>query len=300
MQKYSLYLITFLSLWGCEKFNQKNNTTDDNGLTEIFFPTDPANELLNKNTDALLDLIETKQGEVKQQLSKLNTKEEGDLLFSEYYKTLSSIMDSLNATEASTLKNYSKWSENQKPDSILVKEKRFKKLDIFVKHKDSNYFELKFTPGYYHKTFKNKVSRNLQDYLELMGKTNRLNYEIQMKKQEYSQIEFRKITLLWEDYLIKHKNSPNKEIALKYYTESIRRYLFGGPSVSNIDWETKKITANAEPELMKFIKEQPNTQTAKITKDFLQFFYSTQQTTTTKDFYKSINELVTSHINKGF
>lgn len=300
MRKYSLVLVAVLGIWSCKNEKKAPKIGDDNDITEITYTTDPSNELLNKNTDALLDIIETKQGELKQKLSKIKTKEEGDALFSEYYKSFSSIMDSLNIAESSTLKNYAKWSDNQKPDSVLLKEKRFTELDIFVKHRDSNHFELKFTPGYYHRLFKNKVSNDLQDYLELIGNTNRLNYNIQIKNQEYSMVEYRKIALQWEDYLLKHKNSPQKEVALRYYQEVIKNYLFGRIYKSNVDWETKKLTTIAEPELMKFIKDQPKTQTAKITKEFLQFFYSTQQTTSNKDFYKRINELVSEQITKSF
>lgn len=301
MRTYTLCIIGLFSLISCRKEIENNNlNTNKDSITEITYSTDPDDALSNKDTEKLLDHLESKQLELKEKLKNIKNKEEGDLLFTEYQKSFSVIIDSLNSSESITLKQYESWSTDNKPDSILVKEKRFKKLGVFIRNIDSNYYDLKFIPGFYKNIFSNKVSNELKDYLTLVGKSNQLNYDVQMNIKKFSLIDYRNIALDWENYLRKYPNTTNKEKILKGYKEVMMKYLFGDKNNKTFDPVSKKFNENIEQEYILLLKQQPKTKTCEITREFMKYFYANDQVSNAKKFYKDLQVRVNDDITRKF
>lgn len=302
MRTYTICFITLFGLVSCQK-DIKQNTIDDDkdSITEITYTSDPEDVLSNKNTETLLDHLEDKQSELKTKLQSIKNKEEGDLLFSEYLKSFSTIIDSLNSSEASTLKNYGTWNEKNKPDSILLKEKRFKQLGMFIRNIDSNYYDIKLIPGFYQKFFHQKVSNELKDYLKLVGKQNQLNYDIQMQKKSFNISNYRTLALDWENYMRKYPNSVYKDRIGKWYQEIMIKYLFGDKNNKTFDPVSKKFNKNIEQEYILLMKKHPKSKTSEITKAFMKYFYANEQVSNAKKFYQELQtrtiDEITTKIN---
>lgn len=302
MRTYTICFITLFGLVSCQKDIKQNIIDDDkDSITEITYTSDPEDVLSNKNTETLLDHLEGKQSELKTKLQSIKNKEEGDLLFSEYLKSFSTIIDSLNSSEASTLKNYGTWNEKNKPDSILLKEKRFKQLGMFIRNIDSNYYDIKLIPGFYQKLFHQKVSNELKDYLKLVGQQNQLNYDIQMQKKSFNISNYRTLALDWENYMRKYPNSVYKDRIGKWYQEIMIKYLFGDKNNKTFDPVSKKFNENIEQEYILLMKKHPKSKTAEITKAFMKYFYANEQVSNAKKFYQELQtrtiDEITTKIN---
>lgn len=303
MRTYTLCFISLFGLISCQKeVKQSTQNSRKDSITEITYSTDPKDVLANKNTETLLDHLEEKQQELKNKLKTVNNKQDGDVLFTEYLKSFSTIIDSLNSTEYNTLQLYGNWNEANKPDSILVKEKRFKKLGMFIRNIDSNYYDIKLIPGFYQKMFKNKVSNELKDYLKLVAEYNQLNYDVQMKKTSFDLIKYRTLALDWENYMRKYPNSIYKDRIAKLYQEIMIKYLFGDKNLKTFDPVSKKFNSNIEQEYILLMKSYPKSKTAQITKDFMKYFYANDQVSNAKKFYQELQlrtiDVITNKINQ--
>lgn len=300
MRTYTLCLISLFGLFSCQKEVNNAQESNEDTITEITYSSDPEDALANKDTEMLLDHLEKKQKELQSRLKEVKSKEEGDALFSEYLKSFSTIIDSLNSSEASTLKLYSTWTSSEKPDSILHKERRFHNLGIFIRNIDSNYYDIKLVPGYYYSIFKNKVSPELQDYLILVAKSNRLSYDIQMNIEKFDLSKYRDIALDWENYLQKHPKTIYKDRIVKLYHEVMMKYLFGDKNNKTFDLVSNKFNDNVEQEYILLVKKYPKSITAEITKEFMKYFYANDQVSSAKKFYRELQTRTTDEISSKF
>lgn len=299
MRSYSLYILSLIGLASCKKEHDTNLTTSEqDSIREITYSTDPEDVLANKSTETLLDHLESKQQELQLKLKTVKNKQEGDLLFNEYQKSFATIVDSLNSSESLTLKQYGNWSTDSKPDSVFVKEKRLKKLGIFIRNIDSNYYDIKMVPGFYHKLFKNKVSYELQDYLSLVAKSNQLNFDVQMNVKQFDITKYRDIALAWETYLKKYPKSSQKEKVNRFYQEVMMTYLFGFKNNKTFEPVSKKIDPQIEQEYIVLMKKYPKSKTAEITKEFMKFFYANDQVQNSNNFYKDLQNRTKEEINR--
>src|SRR5690554_5585455 len=105
-----------------------NNDT----IQEILYSTDPDYVLSNKNAQELIEHFENEQVALETKLSKA-TKKEAEALYVDYYKRLTTIVDSLNIAEANTLLGYHKYGSSDKPDSIRRKETTYDKVNLYFR-----------------------------------------------------------------------------------------------------------------------------------------------------------------------
>lgn len=300
MRVSKYYLIILFCAFSCQKKSPSTVEQDpQDTITEITYSSDPDYALQNESTESLLDHLESQQKELKTKLKSVNNRKDADLLFLQYQKKFAILVDSLNSTESEVLNMYGQWTENTKPDSIVVREKRFKQLGMFIRNIDSNYYDIKFLPGFYHKIFKNKASHDLREYLSLIGKNNQLNYDIQMNIKTFDVKDYRELAIEWENYMRKYPKSEYQDKVYTAYEEVMMKYLFGNKKNKTFDEVSKRFNEQIEQEYIGMIKKYPKTKTAHITKEFMKFFYINDSQTRSSLFYKDLRNKAKEEITKA-
>src|SRR5690606_40052283 len=108
------------------------NTTNNDTIKVILYSLNPDYVLSNKNAQELIEHFEKEQKDLEKKLKKA-TKKEAEALYVDYYKRLTTIVDSLNMAENNTLLSYHKFINENKPDSILRKESTYEKVNLYFR-----------------------------------------------------------------------------------------------------------------------------------------------------------------------
>ena len=245
------------------------------------------------NKDILDNFVENKKSIIER--LKTSSKEEANKIYNEYLETNQLILENINTEHLDFLNNiYNKDSE------YYFTEKDWKTANKFLNNYDLKIFDLAETevsiievPNYYYNIFKDYVTDDYREYLEITSKENEeLYYTDGSILVSYDKIADGLLT--WENFLKKY---PNSDLAEKANEEcNIYRsiYILGSYNSPTREggWENSElfyIPENNLKEFNRFIEKYPDSPTVELIKYYLENYKN-----------KDIEALLNEKIDKEF
>ena len=245
------------------------------------------------NTDILNSFVENKKSVIER--LKTSNKEEADKIYNEYLETNQLILENINTEHLDFLNNiYNKDSE------YYFTEKDWKTANKFLNNYDLEIFDLAETevsiievPNYYYNIFKDYVTDDYREYLEITSKENEeLYYTDGSILVSYNKIADGLLT--WENFLKKYPNSDLAEKANEECNTYRRIYILGSYNSPTREggWENSElfyIPENNLKEFNRFIEKYPDSPTVELIKYYLENYKN-----------KDIETLLNEKIDKEF
>ncbi|WP_339006498.1 tetratricopeptide repeat protein [Fusobacterium polymorphum] len=226
------------------------------------------------NKDILDNFVENKKSVIER--LKISTPEEANKIYNDYLKISQLIIENINTEHLDFLNNiYNKDSE------YYFTEKDWETANKFLNNYDLEIFDLAETevrimevPNYYYNIFKDYVTDDYREYLEITYKENEEPYFTDGSiLVPYDKIADRLLT--WENFLKKYPNSDLAEIANEKCNTYRRIYILGSDNAPTREggWENNElfyIPENNLKEFNRFIEKYPDSPTVELIKFYLE------------------------------
>ncbi|MFC2423894.1 MAG: tol-pal system YbgF family protein [Fusobacterium polymorphum] len=226
------------------------------------------------NKDILDNFVENKKSVIER--LKISTPEEANEIYNDYLKISQLIIENINTEHLDFLNNiYNEDSE------YYFTEKDWKTANKFLNNYDLEIFDLAETevrimevPNYYYNIFKDYVTDDYREYLEITYKENEEPYFTDGSiLVPYDKIADRLLT--WENFLKKYPNSDLAEIANEKCNTYRRIYILGSDNAPTREggWENNElfyIPENNLKEFNRFIEKYPDSPTVELIKFYLE------------------------------
>ena len=245
------------------------------------------------NKDILDDFVENKKSVIER--LKISTPEEANKIYNDYLKISQLIIENINTEHLDFLNNiYNEDSE------YYFTEKDWKTANKFLNNYDLKIFDLAETevriievPNYYYNIFKDYVTGDYREYLEITYKENEDPYFTDGSiLVSYDKIADRLLT--WENFLKKYPNSNLAEIANEKCNIYRRIYILGSDNSPTREggWENNElfyIPENNLKEFNRFIEKYPDSPTVELIKFYLENYKN-----------KDVDTMLNEKIDKEF
>ena len=245
------------------------------------------------NKDILDNFVENKKSVIER--LKISTPEEADKIYNDYLKISQLIIENINTEHLDFLNNiYNEDSE------YYFTEKDWKTANKFLNNYDLEIFDLAETevriievPNYYYNIFKDYVTDDYREYLEITYKENEEPYFTDGSiLVPYDKIADRLLT--WENFLKKYPNSDLAEIANEKCNIYRRIYILGSDNSPTREggWENNElfyIPENNLKEFNRFIEKYPDSPTVELIKFYLENYKN-----------KDVDTMLNEKIDKEF
>ena len=245
------------------------------------------------NKDILDNFVENKKSVIER--LKISTPEEANEIYNDYLKISQLIIENINTEHLDFLNNiYNEDSE------YYFTEKDWKTANKFLNNYDLEIFDLAETevsiievPNYYYNIFKDYVTDDYREYLEITSKENEeLYYTDGSILVSYNKIADGLLT--WENFLKKYPNSDLAEKANEECNTYRRIYILGSYNSPTREggWENSElfyIPENNLKEFNRFIEKYPDSPTVELIKYYLENYKN-----------KDIETLLNEKIDKEF
>ena len=226
------------------------------------------------NKDILDNFVENKKSVIER--LKISIPEEANEIYNDYLKISQLIIENINTEHLDFLNNiYNKDSE------YYFTEKDWETANKFLNNYDLEIFDLAETevrimevPNYYYNIFKDYVTDDYREYLEITYKENEEPYFTDGSiLVPYDKIADRLLT--WENFLKKYPNSDLAEIANEKCNTYRRIYILGSDNAPTREggWENNElfyIPENNLKEFNRFIEKYPDSPTVELIKFYLE------------------------------
>ena len=226
------------------------------------------------NKDILDNFVENKKSIIER--LKISTPEEANEIYNDYLKISQLIIENINTEHLDFLNNiYNKDSE------YYFTEKDWETANKFLNNYDLEIFDLAETevrimevPNYYYNIFKDYVTDDYREYLEITYKENEEPYFTDGSTLvPYDKIADRLLT--WENFLKKYPNSDLAEIANEKCNIYRRIYILGSDNAPTREggWENNElfyIPENNLKEFNRFMEKYPDSPTVELIKFYLE------------------------------
>lgn len=248
------------------------------------------------NKDILDNFVENKKSVIER--LKISTPEEADKIYNDYLKISQLIIENINTEHLDFLNNiYNEDSE------YYFTEKDWETANKFLNNYDLEIFDLAETevrimevPNYYYNIFKDYVTGDYREYLEITYKENEEPYYTDGSiLVSYDKIADRLLT--WENFLKKYPNSNLAEIANEKCNIYRRVYILGSDNAPTREggWENNElfyIPENNLKEFNRFIEKYPDSPTVELVKFYLENYKN-------KDVVTMLNEKIDKEFYLG-
>ena len=245
------------------------------------------------NKDILDNFVENKKSVIER--LKTSNPEEADKIYNDYLKISQLIIENINTEHLDFLNNiYNEDSE------YYFTEKDWKTANKFLNNYDLEIFDLAETevrimevPNYYYNIFKDYVTDDYREYLEITSKENEeLYYTDGSILVSYNKIADGLLT--WENFLKKYPNSDLAEKANEECNTYRRIYILGSYNSPTREggWENSElfyIPENNLKEFNRFIEKYPDSPTVELIKYYLENYKN-----------KDVETLLNEKIDKEF
>ena len=245
------------------------------------------------NKDILNSFVENKKSVIER--LKISTPEEANEIYNDYLKISQLIIENINTEHLDFLNNiYNEDSE------YYFTEKDWKTANKFLNNYDLEIFDLAETevkimevPNYYYNIFKDYVTDDYREYLEITYKENEEPYFTDGSiLVPYDKIADRLLT--WENFLKKYPNSDLAEKANEECNTYRRIYILGSYNSPTREggWENSElfyIPENNLKEFNRFIEKYPDSPTVELIKYYLENYKN-----------KDVETLLNEKIDKEF
>ena len=245
------------------------------------------------NKDTLDNFVENKKSVIER--LKTSNPEEADKIYNDYLKISQLIIENINTEHLDFLNNiYNEDSE------YYFTEKDWKTVNKFLNNYDLKIFDLAETevrimevPNYYYNIFKDYVTDDYREYLEITYKENKEPYYTDGSiLVPYDKIADRLLT--WENFLKKYPNSDLAEIANEKCNIYRRIYILGSDNSPTREggWENNELFYIPEKNLKefnRFIEKYPDSLTVELIKYYLENYKN-----------KDVDTMLNEKIDKEF
>ena len=245
------------------------------------------------NKDILDNFVENKKSVIER--LKISTPEEANEIYNDYLKISQLIIENINTEHLDFLNNiYNEDSE------YYFTEKDWKTANKFLNNYDLKIFDLAEVevrimevPNYYYNIFKDYVTDDYREYLEITSKENEeLYYTDGSILVSYNKIADGLLT--WENFLKKYPNSDLAEKANEECNTYRRIYILGSYNSPTREggWENSElfyIPENNLKEFNRFIEKYPDSPTVELIKYYLENYKN-----------KDVETLLNEKIDKEF
>ena len=245
------------------------------------------------NKDILNNFVENKKSVIER--LKTSKPEEANEIYNDYLKISQLIIENINTEHLDFLNNiYNEDSE------YYFTEKDWKTVNKFLNNYDLKIFDLAETevrimevPNYYYNIFKDYVTDDYREYLEITYKENEEPYFTDGSiLVSYDKIADRLLT--WENFLKKYPNSNLAEIANEKCNIYRRVYILGSDNAPTREggWENNElfyIPENNLKEFNRFIEKYPDSPTVELIKYYLENYKN-----------KDVDTMLNEKIDKEF
>ena len=245
------------------------------------------------NKDILDNFVENKKSVIER--LKISTPEEADKIYNDYLKISQLIIENINTEHLDFLNNiYNEDSE------YYFTEKDWKTANKFLNNYDLKIFDLAEVevrimevPNYYYNIFKDYVTDDYREYLEIIYKENEEPYFTDGSiLVSYDKIADRLLT--WENFLKKYPNSNLAEIANEKCNIYRRVYILGSDNSPTREggWENNElfyIPENNLKEFNRFIEKYSDSPTVELVKFYLENYKN-----------KDVDTMLNEKIDKEF
>ena len=245
------------------------------------------------NKDVLDNFVENKKSVIER--LKISTPEEANEIYNDYLKISQLIIENINTEHLDFLNNiYNEDSE------YYFTEKDWKTANKFLNNYDLKIFDLAETevriievPNYYYNIFKDYVTDDYREYLEITYKENEDPYFTDGSiLVSYDKIADRLLT--WENFLEKYPNSDLAEIANEKCNIYRRVYILGSDNAPTREggWENNElfyIPENNLKEFNRFIEKYSDSPTVELVKFYLENYKN-----------KDVDTMLNEKIDKEF
>ena len=245
------------------------------------------------NKDILDNFVENKKSVIER--LKISTPEEADKIYNDYLKISQLIIENINTEHLDFLNNiYNEDSE------YYFTEKDWKTANKFLNNYDLEIFDLAETevsiievPNYYYNIFKDYVTDDYREYLEITSKENEEPYYTDGSiLVSYDKIADRLLT--WENFLKKYPNSDLAEIANEKCNIYRRVYILGSDNAPTREggWENNELFYIPEKNLKefnRFMEKYPDSPTIELIKFYLENYKN-----------KDVDTMLNEKIDKEF
>ena len=245
------------------------------------------------NKDTLDNFVENKKSVIER--LKTSNPEEADKIYNDYLKISQLIIENINTEHLDFLNNiYNEDSE------YYFTEKDWKTANKFLNNYDLKIFDLAEVevrimevPNYYYNIFKDYVTDDYREYLEITYKENKEPYYTDGSiLVPYDKIADRLLT--WENFLKKYPNSDLAEIANEKCNIYRRIYILGSDNSPTREggWENNElfyIPENNLKEFNRFIEKYPDSPTVELIKYYLENYKN-----------KDVDTMLNEKIDKEF
>ena len=245
------------------------------------------------NKDILDNFVENKKSVIER--LKTSKPEEANEIYNDYLKISQLIIENINTEHLDFLNNiYNEDSE------YYFTEKDWKTVNKFLNNYDLKIFDLAETevrimevPNYYYNIFKDYVTDDYREYLEITYKENKESYYTDGSiLVPYDKIADRLLT--WENFLKKYPNSDLAEIANEKCNIYRRIYILGSDNSPTREggWGNNElfyIPENNLKEFNRFIEKYPDSPTVELIKYYLENYKN-----------KDVDTMLNEKIDKEF
>ena len=245
------------------------------------------------NKDILDNFVENKKSIIER--LKTSSKEEADKIYNEYLETNQLILENINEEYSELLSNI-----YNKDSKYYFTENDFKIANQFLNNYDLKIFnlteedtEIREVPNFYYDIFKDYVTDDYREYLEITSKENEeLYYTDGSILVSYDKIADGLLT--WENFLKKYPNSDLAEKANEECNIYRRIYILGSYDSPTREggWENSElfyIPENNLKEFNRFIEKYPDSPTVELIKYYLENYKN-----------KDVETLLNEKIDKEF
>ena len=215
-------------------------------------------QLFNKDS---LENFSKNKNEMLEKLKSLN-KEEADELYEQYLETNNTILENLNIEHDKLLSggingiHNKDTAENFTDEEMKIANKFLNKYDLELWYFARGSYLIREVPDFYYKTFKDYVTDDYKEYLEITSKENEKSY-VADSGLSISLEELGDRIITWENFLEKYPNSKLNDKVNNTCNSYRRDYILG---VSGGIYDYKE---NLK-EYNRFIKKYPDSPTTEL------------------------------------
>ena len=277
MKKIGVIVFLILNLFlltNCGKTENKEEATVEK--TKVF--TEKEQEFIQLFNKDSLEKFSTNKKEIEEKL-KTSTKEEADKLYHKFNESTPSLIDELNMENQKVLAKISPYTPEDLEDKLSKEEmqevtNRFlDNYDLRIKYIGEGENGIDMKSSFYYDLFKNYVTDDYKEYLELMAKENEEGFALDGGLViTYKELGERIAT--WEHFKEKYSNSDLTPIVDGQCNMYRSIYILGLPNTptmdENVNGEAKAIYEENVQEFNRFMKKYPDSPTVELIEYFLE------------------------------
>ncbi|MDP5202143.1 hypothetical protein [Flavobacterium sp. DG2-3] len=267
----SIITITALVLLSSCKQTENKSLADKTEVKKDSTKVQNSVQTASSDSD-LLQLFTKRKNEVVLQLKSLPNKEAANALYEKYFEQNGNLLQQIAGKETGILEKFYNEDEADKKAVELLGE-NLSKHQLRYWEIGEGYVEIEPLPDFYYKIFKDYVTDDYKDYLQLKSEENKTLYSADAGLA----ISFKDLgdrIISWENFMAKYPNSKLNPSVKEEYKNYQMDYLIGQDNTPTRERATEESYIYPEniQEFNRFLKKHPKSATAPLVHLFMENF----------------------------